>query len=174
MHRFLFILILSVAALRAEAATMARVVRVESNATMVVVRDGVEINVKLAGIDITDTRRAQEVLRWSFGATVTASWVMLEPRTESGPDAFFVYRTPDALFLNRELVARGCARATLPGVEAASHTAVTYLGELNLPAVTKAPARQTGTGKSRTSKSSPSRRAKAPRPRSSSAGGARP
>lgn len=148
MHRIFFFLVLSLAALRLEAATMARVVRVAGSDSLVVVRDGSEVTIRLAGITVTDARRATEVLRWS----THNAWVMLEPQAG---DTWFVYRTPDALFLNRELVERGCARATAPGIEATLNAAVTYLGEINPPGITT-PQPRTGRDTSRRSPAKPS------------------
>jgi hypothetical protein len=72
---------------------------------------------------------------------------------------YFVYRSPDALFVNRELVLRGFARATLPEVEPAQHVIVTYLGTMKGVGVRAPAARETGSG------STPPRPARPSRPR---------
>lgn len=95
---------------------MRRVASVKDGRTLVL--DG-GAEVRLAGIEITDELRARDLLRWSVGT----SWVMVE---EAG-DGVLVYRSPDALFVNRELVMRGYARATRPGIEQ-EKIAATYLG----------------------------------------------
>lgn len=129
---------------------MLRVVRIGDNATVVVSRDGHETALKLAGIEITHPQAAQELLRW----TITGAWIMVEPVSK---EAVFLYRSPDALFINRELVARGYARATMPGVEAVSHVTVTYLGESNPPDTRAAAQTSSGRRTSRRSKASPAR-----------------
>ena len=106
---------------------MARVVAVVDGRTIEVDRAGARERVTLAGVAITDALRAQELLRWTIGT----SWVMLE----STPDGALVYRSPDALFINRELVLRGYAKATLPGIEPEQRLSVTYLGELDRPGI---------------------------------------
>ena len=161
----LFSLITLVVSLRLDAA-MVRVTGVTDGQTLVVERGGVAVPVKLAGIQVVDHEGARSLLRWTIGS----SWVMLEEQPDGG---CFVYRSPDALFLNRELVARGFARATLPAIEPPTHVVVTYLGTLYAPgpppARTPATARNptaSGTGSARTSRSparpSPSRRRRKP------------
>ena len=115
--------------LRAE---MVRVVAVENSRTLVVERNGAREQVHLAGVAIVDEARAAQLLRWTVGT----SWVLLEPHPGGG---HLVYRSPDALFVNRELVQRGYARATQHGIEAASNLIVTYLGEIDPPATSTAP-----------------------------------
>lgn len=156
---------------RVEAA-LVRVVGVADGQTLVVDRAGVAVHVKLAGISITDDDGARSMMKWTLGS----SWVMLEEQPDGG---HFVYRSPDALFINRELVARGFARATLPAIEPQTHVVVTYLGTTYAPAVAAAQRRgaalregaarsptASGTGSGRTSRSparpSPSRRRRKP------------
>ena len=159
MHRLLvtlttlFILTTLILALPASAGTMARVLRIGENATVIVEVNGRETAFRLAGIEITNAPAAQELLRWSVGT----SWVMLEPAPSAGEGFVYIYRSPDALFINRELVERGYARATLPAVAPASYVPVTYLGELNPPAITSGGARRSGKGTGRPSKASPAR-----------------
>jgi endonuclease YncB( thermonuclease family) len=161
----LFSLITLVVSLRLDAA-MVRVTGVTDGQTLVVERAGVAVPVKLAGIQVIDDQGARALLRWTTGS----SWVMLDEQPGGG---HFVYRSPDGMFLNRELVARGFARATLPAIEPPTHVVVTYLGTLyapgpppvKTPAVAKNPA-ASGTGSARSSRSparpSPSRRRRKP------------
>lgn len=142
MNRILFIFLTLLTVVRAEGA-MVRVVGIENGRTIVVDRGGTRVSVRLAGVAITDELRARELLRWTIGT----SWVMVEAAGEE----FLVYRSPDALFLNRELVLRGCARATMPGIEPETQLAVTYLGVINPGAPTAAPAPKNGSGAARRS-----------------------
>jgi hypothetical protein len=121
------ILILGVLfAIRVDAA-MVRVVDVQDGHTIVIERNGSREAVRLAGIAVTDELRAAELLRWS----VVSTWVMLEPHASGG---HLAYRSPDALFVNRELVLRGYARATEHGIEPERNLVVTYLGIIDPPA----------------------------------------
>jgi hypothetical protein len=129
-YRIIFIIVTCLITLRVEGATV-RVTAVENGRTLVVERHGKTEKVTLAGVAITDDAAARTLLEW----TLVSRWVSLE-QVEGGQ---LVYRSPDALFVNRELVTRGFARATLPGIEAESHVAVTYLGTLNLPGVRPQP-----------------------------------
>lgn len=120
-YRIFFFLISLSLVLRLDA-SMVRVIGVADGQTLVVERGGTEMQVKLAGIRITDDDSARSLMQW----TLVSTWVMLEEQ----PGGFFVYRSPDALFVNRELVARGFARATLPSIEPSQHVVVTYLGTI--------------------------------------------
>jgi hypothetical protein len=145
-------------AVRAEAA-MVRVIEVLDGRTIVVDRGGSRTNVTLAGIAITDPTGARTLLEWALART----WVMLEEQKGGGA---FVYRSPDALFLNQELVLRGFARATMTGVEPVSHVPITYLGQLNLSGtqpMVEAPATakpRSGSGTRRRSPAKPPRSAR--------------
>jgi len=99
---------------------MARVIEVIDGKTLLVERDGTRERVRLAGIDVVNDVHAKALLEW----TLANSWVMLEARGE----AFDVYRSPDALFVNRELVQRGFARATRADINPKPTAMVTYLG----------------------------------------------
>ena len=139
-HRIFFSLItLLFITLRIDAA-MVRVVGVTDGQTLVVDRGGVNVEIKLAGVAVTDDANARTLLKWTVGS----SWVLLE---EEPNGCHFVYRSPDALFINRELVARGFARATLPNLEPQSNVVVTYLGTMFAPAapVSRSPT-ASGTG----------------------------
>jgi hypothetical protein len=114
-------------AIRVDAA-MVRVVDVVDGRTLVIERNGQRETVRLAGIAITDETRAADLLRWS----VVSFWVMLEPHASGG---HLAYRSPDALFINRELVLRGYARATAQAIEPERNLVVTYLGTLNPPLI---------------------------------------
>lgn len=124
---------------------MVRVVEVRDARTLVIERNGAREDIRLAGIAITDEPRAAQLLQW----TVANSWVLVE-RHPAGDH--LVWRSPDALFINRELVSRGYARATQHGIEVEPNVIVTYLGELNPPAISRP--QQTGTGTSRRSSAS--------------------
>lgn len=123
-HRISFFLIsLSLlVALRLDA-SLVRVIGVADGRTLVVERGGAAVRITLAGIELTDDGAARSLMQW----TLVSTWVMLEEQ----PGGFYVYRSPDALFVNRELVARGFARATLPSIEPAQHVVVTYLGTID-------------------------------------------
>jgi hypothetical protein len=162
MNKLIFVVLSFFITLPVAGGTMLRVVRVGEHATVVVQGKQGESVLRLAGIEITDAAGAQELLRWSVGT----SWIMVETEPQQGDGFVYIYRSPDALFLNRELVNRGYARATLPTVAPATYVPVTYLGELNPPAIRtmkmKAPKSatqsRTGKGTSRPSKASPARR----------------
>lgn len=157
-----FILTLSVLfAIRVDAA-MFRVLDVQDGRTIVIERNGARETVQLAGLAIVDEARAQDLLRWS----VVSTWVLLEPHASGGHLAF---RSPDALFVNRELVLRGYARATAHGIEPERNLAVTYLGVIDPPSapVISSRASQTNSDTSRRSSAARSRRtrgADAPKP----------
>ena len=99
---------------------MMRVVRVADALTIVVERDHVQTEIHLAGIEITDAPHAVDFLRW----TLASSWVMVE----NG----LVYRSPDAMFVNAELVRRGFARPYGEQTLGGTTVPVTYLGTLDL------------------------------------------
>ena len=145
---------------------MVRVVAIEDGRTITVDRAGTRARIPLAGVQITDDARARELLKW----TALETWVMLEP-AEGGE--FLVYRSPDALLLNRELVVRGYARSTLAALDAQLRPPSRYLGEIDLPApskekkqprarVTETPGSRKSSGTSRRSTAPPSRRARVP------------
>jgi len=135
-------------AIRVDAA-MVRVVDVRDGRTLVIERNGSRETIQLAGIAITDETRAADLLRWNIAST----WVMVEPHASGG---HLVYRSPDALFVNRELVLRGYARATEHGIEPPRNLIVTYLGTIDPPATSTAPRTRSDT--SRRSPASPSQR----------------
>jgi hypothetical protein len=114
--RFLFVFLIAVSA---QAAPMFRFIKVVDPATIIVERDGVRSEVHLAGIEITDRNNAFAALSW----TLDSSWVMIEDGR--------VYRSPDALFVNQELVRKGFARWTESAVPTPRVAAV-YLGQLDL------------------------------------------
>ena len=143
---------------------MVRVVSVEDGRTLLIERGGrtaaepVRERIHLAGVAILDEPAAHALLEWTLASN---AWILLEEQPGGG---HLVYRSPDALFLNRELVLRGYARATLPGIEPVSHVPVTYLGTYNplaLPAATPRAVRSgsatgTGSGSGRRSRAKPS------------------
>jgi hypothetical protein len=109
-------------ALRADAA-MVRVTGIASGRSIVVERNGKSETIALAGVAIVDEISARAMLQW----TLLNTWVSLEAR----PGGYLVYRSPDALFVNRELVTHGFARATLPEIPPHQHVVITYLGTLH-------------------------------------------
>jgi hypothetical protein len=154
-HRIFAIVLFVLVATHAEGA-MYRVLEVVDGRTIVVDRAGARATVILAGVDLVDEDAARALLDW----TLASAWVMLEKQ----PGGCFVYRTPDAMFLNRELVLRGYARSTLPGVEPPQTVPVTYLGQLRpsagAPTMTEqraAPKPKSGSGTRRRSPARPSR-----------------
>jgi hypothetical protein len=149
MRQILFLFFSLLFATRIDAG-MVRVVEIRDGSTLVVESDGRREVLRLAGIAITDDFRAAELLRW----TTAAGWVLAEPRPTGG---HYVYRSPDAVFLNRELVLRGYARATEHGIEPAPNVIVTYLGIVD-PA-----ARPTAAGPPRTDSGTRPRSSVAPR-----------
>jgi len=159
-HRIFFFVFSLFVVARTHAA-LVRVIDVVDGRTLVIERRGVPETVQLAGIALTDDSGARTMMKW----TLVSTWVMLEAQPDGG---HFVYRSPDALFVNRELVLRGFARATLPAIEPAQHVIVTYLGTMNVGtnAPAKAPAaRGSGSGSTppRPARPSRTRRARAGR-----------
>lgn len=141
---------------------MVRVVAIEDGRTITIERNGARESVRLAGVEVSDDARARDLLRWTIGN----AWVMVEP---AGNADFLVYRSPDALFLNRELVLRGYARATLANIAPELRAPSRYLGEFQpadppraKPAVNAKKPPRTGTGTSPRSSKPRSRRSRAP------------
>ena len=150
--------LLVVAALRAES-TMVRVVAIEDGQTITVDRSGTRERVRLAGVEVTNDAAARELLRWTAGE----AWVMLEP---AGSGGFLVYRSPDALLLNRELVLRGFARATLPATAPELRAPSRYLGVIDPPSTPQSkPPAKVSEGRRQKTDSGTSRRSSAPRSR---------
>ena len=147
--RILFFLVSLSLVVRLDA-SMVRVVGVTDGRTLVVERGGARVQVRLAGIELIDDRNARTLMEW----TLVSSWVMLDEQTGG---AFYVYRSPDALFVNRELVARGFARATLPFIEPPRHVTVTYLGSLRGVGLRTPSGPGTGSGTSAPAPAKPSR-----------------
>lgn len=139
-------------------AAMVRVVDVQDGRTLVIDRNGTREAVRLAGVAILDEARAADLLRWN----VVSTWVLVEPRPSG--DAL-VFRSPDALFINRELVLRGYARATEHGIEPERNVIVTYLGEIHgaAPPVTASARSRTSSDTSRRSSAQRSPRARGAR-----------
>ena len=104
------------AAFQMTAAPMLRVIAVKDSHTIVVDNRGVAADVRLAQVVIApaDEEAASAYLRQSL----SNSWVMIE---SDATGAAFVYRSPDALFVNAEL-ARGAFRST--------GTHMVYVGEV--------------------------------------------
>ena len=129
---------------------MVRVVSVDDARTLTVEQDGRRERIRLAGIEVVDQARAAELLRWTVGT----SWVLIEPHASGG---HLVWRSPDALFVNRELVLRGYARATAFDVAPPSTLNVTYLGQFD-PPLTAADPPRSGSDSDRRSTAKPSRK----------------
>ena len=138
-------------------ARMVRVVSVDDARTVTVEHDGKRQRLQLAGVEIVDPRNAAQLLQWTIGS----AWVMAEPHAAGG---WLLYRSPDALFVNRELVTRGYARATAFGIEPESNLKVTYLGQVEAPFISLP--RGTGSGTRPRSSAAPS--SESPRSRSAS------
>lgn len=161
-------LILSLTVAVCARAEMVRVVSVDDARTLTVERNGQREQVRLAGIDILDAQRATELLRWTVGT----SWVLVEPHGAGGN---FVWRSPDGMFVNRELVLRGYARPTEPGIDAPSNVNVTYLGEVDPPLIAAKSGTDSGTYRRSPASPSPSpRRVPRPRPASRTRAATRP
>lgn len=128
---------------------MVRVVSVDGARTLTVEREGRRERIQLAGVEVLDEARAAELLRWTVGT----SWVLVETHAGGG---HLVWRSPDALFVNRELVLRGYARATAFDIAPASNLNVTYLGQFD-PPLSAGPQRN-GSDSDRRSTAKPSRK----------------
>ena len=148
-------------------AAMLRVGGVQDGRTILIERSGKQEAMVLGGVEIVDEARARDLLQW----TLDSAWVMAE-RTAAGE--VLVYRTPDALFINRELVRRGYARATIREVGPELRLNITYLGHVDPPGMQSrlsAPEPRTRNDTDRRSRAQPKRRAKSggssssPRPR---------
>ncbi len=153
MKNLIFLIGVILIAIRVDAA-MVRVVDVQDGRTLIIERNGSREMVRLGGLAILDEARAMDLLRWS----VVSFWVMLEPHAGGGQLA---YRSPDAMFINRELVQRGYARATAPGIEPERNLVVTYLGTFD-PLAPAAPLSSTAS-QTRTDTSPRSPKTRAPR-----------
>jgi hypothetical protein len=107
-------------------AAMVRVIGIEKGPLIIVDSNGSREAIRLAGVSVTDELAAHALLRW----TIDGAWLMIERDPAGG---HLVWRSPDALFINRELVLRGFAAATMPGIQPESRTIVTYLGVIDPP-----------------------------------------
>ena len=145
-------LILSLTLAVCAQARMVRVVSVDDARTLTVEHGGKREQIQLAGVEILDSQQAAQLLRWTVGS----AWVLAEPHPGGG---CLVYRSPDALFVNRELVVRGYARATAFGIEPESNLRVTYLGQVEAPVIS--PPRGTRTHTYPRSSTPPSRKTSA-------------
>jgi hypothetical protein len=140
-------LILSLTMAVSAQARMVRVVSVEDPRSVTVEAGGRLERLELAGVEILDSQNAARLLQWTIGT----AWVMAEQHPGGG---FLLYRSPDALFVNRELVVRGYARATAFGIEPESNLKVTYLGQFD-PVTASARGTDSGTSRRSTAKPSP-------------------
>ena len=144
------------AALRLDAG-MVRVISIDNGRTITVERNGNREQIRLAGVEILDDASARELLRW----TARDAWVMVE----ASAGGFLVYRSPDALFLNRELVLRGFARATLHAVEPDLRAPSRYLGTIDPPSTLQAKPKAAKPAKASEPKPAKASRGRKPRTR---------
>lgn len=107
---------------RAAEGGMLRVVGIEDGRTIIVAA-ATPTRIQLAGIEIIDDASARLFLEYAL----ESAWVSGEKR----PDGYVVWRSPDGLFVNRELVLRGYARAISPELAPQRNFTVTYLGQLS-------------------------------------------
>lgn len=170
MNRIIIVIIIALSALStlSASAEMLRVAGVVNSRTLEVERRGKRETIRLAGVAVALPQEvaARELLRWSVGT----SWILAEPLG----DEYLVYRSPDALFINRELVSRGYARATLPGIEPSNRVEVVYLGQFDPGPVIQEPEPRSGSGKNRRPKAAPRRSSGARRSSTSASGGSTP
>ena len=124
MKLFIAAAVVSLLALGADGGEMVRVIEVRDGRTLIVERNGTAAEIRLGGVMVLDERAARELLRWMAGN----GWTMIEPAADGG---YLAYRNPDAMFLNRELVQRGYARATLAGIEPFERVPMLYLGVID-------------------------------------------
>ena len=143
-------------------AGMLRVVRIHDERTIVVDK-GTPVPIQLSGVVITDAQGARAFLEW----TLATAWITGEKRV----DGYAVWRSPDGMFINRELVTRGYATATSVELEPSRNFSVIYVGELLPDAIRRAPApvgkpaRVTVPRGSGSGKPAPARARRSPRPR---------
>jgi hypothetical protein len=110
-------IIFSIFILQAAAAfavPMYRVVDVRDAQTLIIDRNGVAAEVRLAGVLVAPSEQPLAVT-W-LRDTLVSHWAMVE----NGPDGAYIYRSPDALYVNGEIARRAYANARTPMV---------YLGE---------------------------------------------
>lgn len=149
----LLTLVLSLTATTADA-RMLRVVSIEDAQTIVV--NGMKsTRLVLAGVAITDPAGARAFLQ----SALRSAWITAEKRA----DGFLVWRSPDAMFINRELVSRGYARATSAEFAPPQHFTMTHLG--NLYFIDRRHSRITSTPESGTDTASRPRERPKPQPR---------
>lgn len=122
-HRIL-VLIVFLLISRCMDAGMLRVVSVDDGQTITVEQNGTRVPITLAGITIADAVGARNLLDWALGD----AWVLIE---EQPGGNHFVWRTPDGMFVNRELVLRGFARATSADVQPPARIHGRYLGTVD-------------------------------------------
>jgi len=95
----------------AAGAVMSRVVRVIDGGTVVIEDRGVQRSVRLAGVEVPAGYSADAVGFAHLAAdaltrAVTGRWVMIEDDPAGGA---YLYRSPDAWFVNREMIRGGFA-----------------------------------------------------------------
>jgi hypothetical protein len=125
MNRFASIIFtLIFATTTANAAINARIRTIVDARTLQVESGGKLQEVHLYGVSIVDEAGA---LAWLHGSVERAS-VFVDWR--GAPGEALVYRSPDALFVNAELVRAGFANATAQDIVPRPRVAMTYIGEL--------------------------------------------
>jgi hypothetical protein len=100
----------------ASAVPMVRVVAVENSHTVVVDRNGVAQRLQLARV-VVDPEQEEEAALW-LRRTLLSAWVLVE----GTPDAAYLYRSPDVMFINGELSRQRWLHANVN---------MTYLGEVD-------------------------------------------
>lgn len=153
--RFTFSLLFLLLTVREARGGMLRVVSIE-DAQTIVVEAVTPTRIRLAGIEIVDREAARLFLEWALGS----AWVSGERRT----DGYMVWRSPDGMFVNRELVLRGYARALSSELETQRNYSVTYLGQLNPPLASRSPTVSAPPGND-SGTASPRRPRRSPQPR---------
>jgi hypothetical protein len=115
MFRFITILSLVCLAFPLAAAPMLHVIGVADSHTLIVERMGVPLSVSLAGVTVPPSEEGDAVAY--LRKHVVASWVAVELDANG---AAYVFRSPDALYINGELARRAYAYSGPP---------MKYLGE---------------------------------------------
>lgn len=119
MRRIAFLLLVCLA-VRAQAA-MERVARIVDSRTIVVIRAGREVEVRLSGVVVPPAEEA--AARQYLREELASRWVLIDPDRALGAPYAYVYRSPDGLFVNGEVARRAWASGRTP---------MTYLGDLDL------------------------------------------
>ena len=114
---FLLLLCLAMSA----QAAMERVARIVDSRTIVVIRNGAEADVRLSGVIVPPAEEA--AARQYLRTELLARWVLIDPDRGLGAPYAFVYRSPDALFVNGAVAQRAWTGGRTP---------MTVLGDIDL------------------------------------------